>query len=107
MDVRRWVFLLLTVLLGAFAAPALAAPVPSFDCSTAKNVIDKTICGDHELSEVDAVMARLYAASRASAFGRGPSNELAVQREWLKGREECAKPGNPGDESRWECLSNS
>ncbi len=86
---RRWVLSLLAAFAGAFAASTSAAPSPSFDCTAAKDTIAKTICSDPALAEADATMARLYKANRTSAFGRGPSNELAAQREWLKDREGC------------------
>ena len=78
---------------------------PSFNCSLAKEVIEQTICGDPKLAEADAVMARLFAASRTSAFGHGPSNELSVQRQWLKEREDCRVLDRQVYKSRAECLA--
>lgn len=62
---------------------------PSFDCAKTTDVIEQTICGDQKLAQADSVMARLFAAARFSAFGEGPSSELALQRKWLKDRVDC------------------
>lgn len=64
-------------------------PAPSFNCAAAKGTVETTICDDPSLAEADALMARLFASVRVSAFGRGPSNELTAQRDWLKQREQC------------------
>ena len=74
-----------------FAAPALAqngssSNGPSFDCTGAKGN-DAVICGNAELSALDRDLAKFYALSKTSAFGSGPSNELAMQRQWLKSRD--------------------
>lgn len=37
-------------------------------------------------------MAALFAATATSAWGKGPSNQRAVQRDWLAGRDTCAGP---------------
>ena len=108
--IRKLGLLVLVVFVAVlFPVPALtvapASSTPSFNCSLAKDVIDKTICGDAELAEADAVMGRLYSAARVSAFGHGPSDELAVQREWLKSREDCRVPDRRVYRSRTECLS--
>ena len=90
----------------AVAAPAPDRVGPSFDCSAAKTVIDRTICGDASLSEADALMGRLFAATKTSAFGRGPSGELAVQRKWLADRaKDCEKPKTPW-KTPAECLAD-
>jgi uncharacterized protein YecT (DUF1311 family) len=97
--------------LAALAVPAAAAPQPdrvgpSFDCAAAKDTIDRTICGDSGLAEADALMARLYSATKISAFGRGPSGELAAQRKWLADRaKDCERPRTPW-KTRGECLAD-
>lgn len=107
----KW-FGVIAMVLSAFAAPAaVAAPAPdrvgpSFECSAAKTAIERTICGDAGLSETDALMGRLFAATKTSAFGRGPSGEVAVQRKWLADRaKDCEKPGTPW-KSTAECLAD-
>jgi uncharacterized protein len=76
---------------------------PSFNCAAVNGRVEKTICDDPNLSEADALMARLYASAKVSAFGRGTSNELATQRKWLKEREVC-RDFDRAYASREECL---
>jgi uncharacterized protein len=109
--VRRFVSLALSALVLTFAGSTSSAEAvapdlskPSFDCTQAKEPIAQTICGDPKLAEADAVMARLYMVARISAFGHGPSSELAAQRKWLKEREDCRVPDRRVYPSRAECL---
>ncbi len=103
------------ILLTAFVAvsvgsilpvPAAAAEParPSFDCLLTKDLIERTICDNSVLAEQDALMSQLYAATRTSALGQGPSNELAAQREWLKNRSSCRALDRSTKPSRVECL---
>ena len=75
--IRRLGLLVLVVFVAVlFPVPALtvapASSTPSFNCSLAKDVIDKTICGDAELAEADAVMGRLYSAARVARSAMAP-----------------------------------
>lgn len=77
--------------IGAAAVPVQAEAQtngtdPSFDCSTATSRIDRAICADAGLAKDDALMAQLYAQAQTSAFGKGRSNQLSAQRQWLKYR---------------------
>src|SRR4051794_12611533 len=102
---------IVAALVAALAVPAAAAPQPdrvgpSFDCAAAKDTIDQTICGDSGLAEADRLMARLYSATKVSAFGRGPSNQLVRQREWLKERaKSCGAADIKPFKSQAECLN--
>ena len=78
----------------ALAAVQPASTAPSFDCSKGETPVERAICKDAGLAAADALMARLYGDVRVSAFGKGTSNQPAIQREWLKDRESCARP-NP------------
>jgi hypothetical protein len=99
-----WTGFLAALLLGCAAAtPAAAQTAPSFDCAKAATVIEKAICGDPQLAEADATMSRLFAATRVSAFGVGPSNTMPGQIKWLREREQCAVPGKSPAKLR-ECL---
>jgi uncharacterized protein YecT (DUF1311 family) len=70
-------------------ASAQAPAAPSFNCAAAKGPVETAICGNRKLAEADALMARLYPLVQVSAFGQGPSNQPAAQREWLKERGQC------------------
>ena len=95
---RRWSLfaVVLLALLATFgsemATPrraAAASPGPSFDCSMPFE-IEALICGDPELSAADRRLAAFYVIAKAGVLGRG-SNQLAVQRHWLKQRDtSCA-----------------
>ncbi|WFC42197.1 MliC family protein [Pseudoxanthomonas sp. SE1] len=62
-------------------APALAPP--SFDCAKAASEAEKLVCTDAELAALDRQLAARY----VEAKGADP----AVQRGWVKGRDECWK----------------
>jgi uncharacterized protein len=81
---RALVTLLLLVL--SIALPGEAA---SFDCSGAATVVEKTICSEPALSELDDRLARLY----KRAIGTAPSaaSLRLAQRQWLEQRNRCAK----------------
>jgi uncharacterized protein len=100
-------WLVLALLLPTPMAPVAAqtSAGPSFDCARAKGVVEQAICGDPELAEADRTMARLFAATRTSAFGSGPSNMLVGQRRWLKEREDCAAFARQVYKSREDCLA--
>jgi len=80
------------VLFGLAPAPAnsISAQARSasiaIDCSKSQSSIEVSICKDPQLLAGDSLMATLFGASRISAFGKGPSNELSEQRKWLKER---------------------
>lgn len=83
---------LLAALFGLAAPAAAQAPAhsgPSFSCSGSLSPTEQAICADPALSAADREMAALYALSRESAFGRGPSNQLAAQRAAVKSMRTC------------------
>ncbi|MBD9434600.1 MliC family protein [Pseudoxanthomonas sp. PXM03] len=76
----------------ATAAPAasVAAPEttpvlapPSFDCAKAGSEAEKLVCTDAELAALDRQLAARYAEAK--------DIDPAVQRGWVKGRDECWK----------------
>lgn len=92
-------------LTGLLAGLALAAgPVsaaehgPSFDCAKAEHEAEVLICGDAQLAALDREIARLYRlAARGLHMDDERLKELkAVQRGWIKGRDECWKAAAPG-----------
>ncbi|GGG67285.1 hypothetical protein GCM10011415_12770 [Salipiger pallidus] len=69
---------------------------PSFDCSKAGGSAEEAVCASDALASMDLELARLY-----SAAANGPNmtperlSELkAMQRGWIKGRDECWKDGD-------------
>ena len=72
-----------------FAALALAASAPSFDCARATTNVEKMICADPELAAVDRAVARLYSGvSRADR-----KRFFTSQAGWLKERDRCEDRG--------------
>jgi uncharacterized protein YecT (DUF1311 family) len=83
------------MLVALFPLAAQNGNQPSFDCTTARHPVEQIICNDAELADADARMAKLYAAAATSAFGKGKSNQLAVQREWISIRNHCGRHAGP------------
>jgi len=82
-------------------ARAEASP-PSFSCKAAKTEVEKTICADPELSDVDQKVASAYQAALKTV----PPGDLAAfrqnQREWLDSRDFNCTP-----EDRASCIKTS
>ncbi|HLK91961.1 MAG TPA: lysozyme inhibitor LprI family protein [Polyangia bacterium] len=75
--------------LAGVAAAAPVAAAASFDCAKARAPIEKTICGDAALSELDGRLAAAY--RRALALASDPEALKTEQRAWLTGkRKSCA-----------------
>ena len=66
-----------------------AAGAASFDCAKAQSRIEKAICADAEVSDLDEYLGRYYSAAR-SALGRGADCLRADQTQWLRTRNACA-----------------
>ena len=61
-----------------------AAQAASFDCAKAGTPVEKMICGNSRLSELDEHLGRYYGAARA-ALGRAQTCLATTQRDWLRG----------------------
>jgi uncharacterized protein len=74
-------------LLTASAWPAS----PSFDCAKASSDVEKLICSDAGLAELDRSLADLYHRVLENT-PKGEQKLLkAEQRGWVKGRDDCWK----------------
>lgn len=76
------------VLLGVFlaAAPLSVGPAsagPSFPCDKAQSRVEKAICADAELSDLDEYLGRYYPAAR-EALSEAAACLTADQRQWLR-----------------------
>ena len=83
------------LILSALMALSLASPAhaarPSFDCAKAGNQVEKLICSDAELAELDRSLSDLYAVLLKHT-PKGEQKQLkAEQRGWVKGRDDCWK----------------
>jgi len=64
----------------AFSTAAMAA---GFDCAKAESAVEKAVCADSALSDLDEYLGRYYSAA-LEALGDGASCLKADQRIWLK-----------------------
>jgi uncharacterized protein YecT (DUF1311 family) len=66
---------------------------PSYDCAKASTAIERRICSDWELSELDFDLSRLYLRIRDGFINAIAHEQLiSMQRDWLKTRDtECTK----------------
>src|SRR5215510_10596705 len=75
-------------LLGITLLIPLAAHGASFDCSRATSSVEKLVCNDAELSQLDDKLALRY--KEASADSSKNQSELrADQKRWLAHRNSC------------------
>jgi uncharacterized protein len=82
---------ILSLLLGLLWSGAAAAA--SFPCEKAQSRVEKAICADAEVSELDEYLGRYYSAARA-ALRESASCLAADQRQWLSSvRNACQDAG--------------
>jgi uncharacterized protein len=81
----------------ALVAPLHAQGEPSFDCSMAESSAEELVCADPELAALDGRLAETYSAALETAESLDAGADAAVatlkamQRGWIKGRDECWK----------------
>jgi uncharacterized protein len=78
----------LAVLSALSLAGAWPAAAASFPCDKATTAVEKSICADPLVSELDEHLGRYYSAARA-ALGTGKSCLAQDQKSWLKTRNAC------------------
>ncbi|MGE6150109.1 MliC family protein [Aeromonas media] len=81
------------MLLGPLALmPLLAsAATPSFDCTKAHSAAEQLVCQDAGLAALDNELAALYPKAMSQLSAEQQKTEKAMQRGWIKGRNECWK----------------
>jgi hypothetical protein len=84
--VNRAATILLPALL-LLASPLLRAA--SFDCDKATSAVEKIICGDSKLSDLDGKLGRLYGDVLANLSGSGTEQVKGAQRAWMQKRNSC------------------
>ncbi|PKR87715.1 hypothetical protein CXZ10_18490 [Pleomorphomonas diazotrophica] len=82
------------VLMAMLALPAKAAQ-PSFDCDGARSEVEKMICGDDALADLDLRLARDFAQALARASADQVPDLRASQRAWRTQMLKCARTGDP------------
>jgi uncharacterized protein len=95
----QWSSFVIVLLLGILVGFRPAWAGPSFDCAKARTPVEKLVCSDTELGDLDGELARAYART-LQALGSDEAKELKFeQRAWLGGtrKEACASTINEGD----------
>jgi len=72
----------LALLLGLVPVECGTANAASFDCAKAQNRIEKAICANAEVSDLDEYLGRYYGGAR-SALGDGAACLASDQKQWL------------------------
>lgn len=73
------------------AAANTWAASPSFDCAKASSDVEKLICKDAELAQLDNSLASLYSTVLKNTPAAEQKSLKAEQRGWVKGRDDCWK----------------
>ncbi len=88
--VRRWAPVAL-----AFAtlvsAPVASAATPSFDCDRARSDVEKLICADDELADLDMRLAKAFAKALAIAPANVVGDMKSQQKSWRRSLDDCGK----------------
>lgn len=88
---------LLVVATGVVASSGRSRADAGFACVQASSPIEKLICGNHELADLDGSLARAFAEKRGE-LGAEFGHLLEGQRSWLKSRNAtCHIPARGGD----------
>ena len=85
------------------AGPASADEGPSFDCAHAAGMAEEMVCADAGLQALDRRLAEIYGKALAKVRGLEAEAEAelkAMQRGWIKGRNDCWKAAVPR-----ECIA--
>lgn len=83
---------------------------PAFDCGRAEGVVEELLCRDSALAELDQEMADVYWTAQGTAASSGPgakqamATEKAMQRGWIKGRNDCWKSTDIPECVRWSYM---
>ncbi|WEM41274.1 MliC family protein [Photobacterium sp. DA100] len=87
------------LMLGAtfmLAANSLASE-PAFDCSKAEGEVESLICQDTELAALDQKMQQVFDKAMVQLPAEEVKRQKAMQRGWIKGRNECWKANDVRD----------
>ena len=75
---------------GAYAQPA-------FDCARASGDVEALICADDNLQALDRELARTWALANEAWPAEFATEQRAMQRGWIKGRNDCWKAEDARD----------
>lgn len=83
---------------GTCASAAPAAPIlqTSFDCATARASVEKLICRDPQLMQMDIELTRLYRLALTDDHSvPRPDKVMIDQQFWVDARNQCASTSEP------------
>jgi uncharacterized protein len=89
--------LTLTLTLTLPLSPSAQAANASFKCTAHSSKIEKLICTDNDLAQLDVSLASLYQVTMKSLSKADQSDLKAEQRDWLESRNACSKAANAKD----------
>lgn len=61
----------------------------SFDCSKATTEVERKVCANELLSQLDGLLANTYKSRQSSRFGLDQKRFRQAQLSWLKERNKC------------------
>lgn len=108
---KRWMVVIVLMLCAALSIAtetSLKSPAeqtksqPSFVCSKARHEIETMICENHEFITLDNQLADLYKRAEAKNTGEDLKLLKAMQRGWIKGRNDCWKA-----QDKRQCIIDS
>jgi uncharacterized protein len=85
----------LAIAFSAVAATPAAAAQPSFDCDKAKSEVERLICGDDVLADLDLRLAKDFAQALARASADQVPGLRTSQRAWRTQMLKCAQTPDP------------
>ena len=74
----------------------MAQAQPAFDCNDAEGEVELLICNDEALQALDRTLAKTYARAMQNLPEEDQASEKAMQRGWIKGRNDCWKEVDVG-----------
>lgn len=86
----RYLVLPLLLALAGFAGSTYSAS-PAFDCGKAEGEVELLICSDDDLALLDIRLAKTYTQASKNIPEEERANFRALQRGWIKGRNDCWK----------------
>nr|WP_010133571.1 MliC family protein [Microbulbifer agarilyticus] len=96
-------YLMVMLAIGTVACSADAPQAgPSFDCAKARGEVEQLICKDEKLAALDNQLASVYTAAAAKAANEHPPVLKAMQRGWIKGRNDCWK-----SDDKQQCIAET
>ena len=64
---------------------------PSYDCVRAQGTVENFVCRDSELAALDRRLAAVFELAKVPVSGEDLRQLRAIQRGWIKGRNDCWK----------------